>query len=169
MNIKRNGIDIIIERDYDINNKYIDEFLRDYSGAFKENKFTVPEILNSLIIAEKGGYQIVEDYYGTYWTYKHFKKGEEISPTFRHQYDLVTYGRKNNATMDKIIKELNNYAEKFFYRVELIGLNGELLDGLYGISFDKELEDMTQEEIIKELENYGVNIPETFYGKGESK
>lgn len=162
MQIKRNGIDVTLERDYDANNEYISEFLKDYSGFFAESKFTVPERLSGSITAEHGGYKIVEGYGGGCWSYEHFAKGEEISPTYHRQYDLVTYGRKNDVAMDKIIEELDAYAEAEFYYVKIIGVNGERVDSLGGISFEKDLDDMTINEILKTLEDYGVEFPKEF-------
>lgn len=170
MLIKRNGISIYLEEDYDSPSEYVGEMLRDYAGDFSEAGFTTPERFANYKEAESGGYKLIEGYYGGNWDFVHFKKGEEITNTYSRQYDLLVYGRKNDKRMKKIVERLNDTWETAYYKVKVEGLNGERLDGLSGITFWKDNKDVRVDEldtdtIIKELENMGVEIPEVFYGK----
>lgn len=158
MIFKRDGYSIELEVDHDYNGIYVSEMLANYDGGFSEAGFTKAERLIDGEIATEDGYQIIEGYYGGNFSYKRIFKGDELQSTDRRSYDLVTYGTHNDEAMGKILEGINNVWDDTFYSAVVYGLDGELLDSLYGIHLDNP--EATKLEILQELNHIGLDIPE---------
>lgn len=158
MIIKREGYSIELEVDHDYNGVYVKEMLDNCDGAFSDAGFTKPERLMDGDIASDDGYQIMEGYHGGNFSHKEIFKGDELQSTDRRSYDLVVYGRHNDKAMVKILENINTVWDDTFYSAVVYGLDGELLDSLYGIHLDKP--EGTKLEILEELSYMGLEIPE---------
>jgi len=165
MRIKRNGITVYIEQNYDYNNEIISDMLRNYDGSFHEKGFSTPELLKYEEIAQENGFQIVEDPRSNEFYYLPIAKGKTIKPTYYNAYDLVTYGIRSKKNIEAILKNINNELYINYYSISVEDLDGEILDSLV-LSFEKDIETISIEDIIKEIETY-IDLPETF--KKESK
>lgn len=158
MTLKRDGYSIELEVDHDYNGVYVNELFDNCDGSFSEAGFTKAERLIDGNVATDNGYQISEGYYGGNYSYKKIFKGHELQSTDRRRYDLIVYGAHNDKAMDKILESINNVWDDTFYSAVVYGLDGELLDSLYGIHLDKP--DSTKLEILEELKFIGLDIPE---------
>jgi uncharacterized protein YlxP (DUF503 family) len=160
MRIKRNGITIYIEQNYDYNNEVISDMLKNYDGSFHEKGFSTPELLRYEEIAQENGFQIVEDTRSNEFYYLPIKKGKTIKPEYYNSYDLVTYGVRSKKNIEAILKNINNHLYVNYYNVSIEDLDGDIIDSLV-LSFEKDIETISIEDIIKEIENY-IDLPETF-------
>lgn len=158
MIIKRDGYSIELEVDHDYNGMYVSDMFADCDGAFSEAGFTKAERLIDGDVATDDGYQIIEGYHGGNYYYKQIFKDDELKSNDRRSYDLVVYGAHNNEAMDKILDNINNVWDDTFYSAVVYGLDGEILDSLYGVHLDNP--EGTTLEILEELRYIGLDIPE---------
>lgn len=158
MIIKRDGYSIELKVDHDYNGMYVSDLFADCDGAFSEAGFTKAERLIDGDVATDDGYQIIEGYHGGNYYYKQIFKGDELQSNDRRSYDFVVYGAHNDAAMDKILDSINNVWDDTFYSAVVYGLDGEILDSLYGIHLDNP--EATKLEVLEELRFIGLDIPE---------
>lgn len=158
MRIKSRGYDVVIDMDYDTGGEYVSELLADCDGGFTEAGFSVPERIKDGEIARADGYQIMEGYYGGNFSYDKIKKGDELRSKDRRSYELVSYGEYDDDAMDEILERISLVWDTEYYSVRVVGLEGEILDMLCGVTLDKM--SGTKLDIIEEIIEYGVEIPE---------